>query len=1277
MNEQATCPECGKPLPPGSPHGLCPACLMAQGMASRTFDSLGGDVPPSAPPPSPEEIADKFPQYEIVECLGRGGMGVVYKARQKSLDRWVAIKVLAPERVREERFATHFEREAKTLAKMSHSNIVTVFDHGKTDGLFYIVMEFIDGVNLRDLLKEGKMAPEQALAIVPPICEALEYAHDKGVVHRDIKPENILLDRDGRVKIADFGIASLVGASGEKCGTPPYMAPEQEKGVVDRRGDIYALGAVLYEMLTGERPTRDLVAPSKRVEVDVKIDEMVLRALEKEPERRYQTAGEFRTMVQTITTPPQTASTSATGSPSSTNAKTSNTGWKVLKVFSWIGIVAGIVGILALIFSVMVVPRWEAGWADEGRQLPVYQILLVNISHFCLHLWPVLVFLLSILGISSLVGLVVAQKRLRRPADPTSKGGFIRRWWWLGLIMLILSPFLGLAVGLGWSQTAKEQRIEATATIQIQTVGEGVSDLIFPLAATEFPDEATLLSISEELDLPQRWGTSPSETTHRIQRMIDLEHLPNTMLMQIRVRDYAVNVPDGVKEAKDICDALVREAVVRIPGAQLVQGVEEAIQHRYLRVRIISLIVCALLGVLISPVLALLAMWLAHSFSAGTGDEGTSLVFSNLALGLAFLSGLIPTLFYWLRPLHGDWLTDSTVELMLWVTLGVAILALLSGWFTRRIARGRTAMIIGGISLTIWLLMFVAGELSSAKTQDYSEEIASHAPVEFLGQSNDLGRIRQSWRIEPKRPVIVTCGWYALEGERVVAHQAMGNALEPGTAPIELALEYVMDAGQLKLAVGSGGAVWRGTRAAPGSGFRSRPSRDPEPLTADRYTELWKGECFETEPDGSGERILRTYVFAARLIGPDEDPVQTPFEGDVQSGRFGEVPIKGGEPNDKRDESGTSNWTGTYRGRFNDQDEVWEIVRHGSDYHWLESPGGETGDFNRLKEKDGGLWAEDAAERFRFSQEPNGIRFEMWRKQTGEKVVDAVLERAELDENFQESVPVLDFRVAPKEADLESSELASCRESLKAGKIGFWWRDARTAGIAGRMPNHAWLPVSESLEVPGNLVTGKHDGRRYLLVSDKPAEKMVSGDGDDDWGLAKVEATNQKGDVLIRFDEKGGKKFKALTEANMYRALAVVLDDEVASVPVIRNVMEREVVLGGTRDKKKAADLADRLMRLVKPAGSLELRLEKARAEKLGFTIEALQARILASGIIPQTVKMSIAVEPDGLTIMIPNSSDVDIWALTNASLHNDEGKEVKVGDLFHIILKKENDDNP
>lgn len=304
MNTDLPCPDCGAPLPPESPQALCPACLLRQAMASRT-QGIPTETPPG-PTPTPEEIAAHFPQFEIRRCLGRGGMGVVYQAKQKSLDRDVAIKILDPGRVGDADFAERFTREARMLAKLSHPNIVAVHDHGEADGLFYIVMELVDGVNLRDLLREGKLDPEQALSIVPPICEALEYAHNEGVVHRDIKPENLLLDRTGRIKIADFGIASLAGAGGEAAGTPPYMAPEQaDGGRADRRADVHALGAVLYELLTGEPPRGNFAPPSQKTALDPRLDRVVQRAMERDPDRRYQTAGNFGSVIKTISaTPP-------------------------------------------------------------------------------------------------------------------------------------------------------------------------------------------------------------------------------------------------------------------------------------------------------------------------------------------------------------------------------------------------------------------------------------------------------------------------------------------------------------------------------------------------------------------------------------------------------------------------------------------------------------------------------------------------------------------------------------------------------------------------------------------------------------------------------------------------------------------------------------------------------------------------------------------------------------------------------------------------------------
>ncbi len=294
------CPQCGAPVSTDSKHRLCASCLMEQAFQSRTIDADPGS--PAIEPPSPEEIAPKFPQFEILECLGRGGMGVVYKARQISLNRTVAIKILAPERERDSEFAARFAYEAELLAKLSHPAIVTIHDFGEVDGLYFLVMEYIDGVNLRDVLRDEKIAPREALAIVPTICEALQFAHDQGIVHRDIKPENILLDKKGRVKIADFGIATLGEMPSSITGTPQYMAPEQEdkSSATDHRADIYALGVVFYEMLTGERPQAELIAPSQKVDVDIRIDEIVLRALEKEPEKRYQTAGEFRTVVEAI-----------------------------------------------------------------------------------------------------------------------------------------------------------------------------------------------------------------------------------------------------------------------------------------------------------------------------------------------------------------------------------------------------------------------------------------------------------------------------------------------------------------------------------------------------------------------------------------------------------------------------------------------------------------------------------------------------------------------------------------------------------------------------------------------------------------------------------------------------------------------------------------------------------------------------------------------------------------------------------------------------------------
>ena len=342
MSEEAKCPKCHGALSAG---GLCPRCAADFLQAAQT--EISGPSH-SFSPPRPEDLARLFPQLDIVELIGRGGMGAVYKVRQKELDRMAALKILPPGIGQDSGFAERFAREAKALAKLNHQGVVTIYDFGRADGLYFFLMELVDGVNLKQLLDRGRVSPREALAIVPQICDALQFAHDQGIVHRDIKPENILLDRRGRVKVADFGLARIVASDGPPInqtsaagpeaaalgfalteggkilGTPAYMAPEQMEHpeAVDHRADIYALGMVFYQMLTGQLPAQPIEPPSRKVQIDVRLDEVVLRALEKNPETRYQSASILKTQVETIAATPSNPVAAQTHfKPSITNMK--------------------------------------------------------------------------------------------------------------------------------------------------------------------------------------------------------------------------------------------------------------------------------------------------------------------------------------------------------------------------------------------------------------------------------------------------------------------------------------------------------------------------------------------------------------------------------------------------------------------------------------------------------------------------------------------------------------------------------------------------------------------------------------------------------------------------------------------------------------------------------------------------------------------------------------------------------------------------------------------
>ena len=248
--------------------------------------------------PSVEEMAALLPQYAFEKLAAFGGMGAVYRGRQVSLDRLVAIKILPPEFGRQEDFAERFKSEARAMAKLNHTHIVGVYDFGITkEGHLYLVMEWVEGQTLHTLIHQGSIPVRKAANLAMQLCDALAFAHHHKILHRDIKPGNIMISEDDQVKVADFGLARPITGEAEEnpYGTPDYVAPEiLGKGAVDQRADIFAAGVVLYEMLTGRVPQQPRRSVTEFAPLSPKWDELIDRATHADPTKRFQDVGEFR-----------------------------------------------------------------------------------------------------------------------------------------------------------------------------------------------------------------------------------------------------------------------------------------------------------------------------------------------------------------------------------------------------------------------------------------------------------------------------------------------------------------------------------------------------------------------------------------------------------------------------------------------------------------------------------------------------------------------------------------------------------------------------------------------------------------------------------------------------------------------------------------------------------------------------------------------------------------------------------------------------------------------
>src|SRR5439155_1583944 len=311
------CENCGEKIYVDAPKGLCPACVLETGLGplEEEIEETGMTARPRGTAPArPLEVLREYGDYELLEEIGRGAQGVVYRARQKSLNRTVALKVIGLGQWATQAHLKRFRVEAEAAASLDHPCIVPIYEVGERDGCCYFSMKFIDGGQLDEVARRQPMSNRDAAELIAMLARTVHYAHEHGILHRDIKPGNILIDAKGEPHLTDFGLARLVETEStitrttEALGTPSYMAPEQAKGnntQLTSATDVYGLGAVLYHLLTGHPPfaggttyqtIRLLLETEPRQprlwnpKLDRDLSTICLKCLEKDPQRRYPTA---------------------------------------------------------------------------------------------------------------------------------------------------------------------------------------------------------------------------------------------------------------------------------------------------------------------------------------------------------------------------------------------------------------------------------------------------------------------------------------------------------------------------------------------------------------------------------------------------------------------------------------------------------------------------------------------------------------------------------------------------------------------------------------------------------------------------------------------------------------------------------------------------------------------------------------------------------------------------------------------------------------------------